>query len=52
MATAETETFHVKLTAADAAELRRIARNEDRTLHNVLRRAVRFYIDNKRKGNV
>jgi len=42
----------LNLPAATAAELRRIATLEDRTVPSVIRRAVHFYIDNKRKGNI
>jgi predicted transcriptional regulator len=43
-------TVRLKLDDADVAELRRIAANEDRSMSGVIRRAVRFYIDHKRKG--
>jgi hypothetical protein len=44
------QTVRLKLAANDVAELRRIATNEDRSMSGVIRRAVRFYIDHKRKG--
>ncbi len=46
------EYVRVKVTPSMLSELQRIADREDRSVAAVVRRAVRFYLDQRRKGLV
>lgn len=45
-----TETVATRITPAELQQLEQIARREDRTVASIIRRAVRRYLDDKRKG--
>jgi hypothetical protein len=47
-----TEVVRLKLSVDDVAQLRSVADREDRSMSSVIRRAVRYYLDHKRKGLV